>query len=110
MSKNQDVPGNVGETTRLAQERSLRLARELEMLSAYYSEDGGGAFSLVSLRFRAPNPENGEWLAIATIIQEGVQYVGFSSGLTLADSFQLLGRRIRKGTMKWREDEYANRG
>lgn len=64
---------------------------------------------LGSLTIRPPSVDGGDWLCVCRMSVEGRPHVGFISGHDVASCLRSLVSKLENGSMKWREDEYANR-
>ena len=64
---------------------------------------------LGSLTIRPPSVEGGDWLLVCRMSLEGRPHVGFITGHDVAACLRSLVAKLENGSMKWKEDEYANR-
>ncbi len=58
---------------------------------------------------RAPDVPGGEYFVVVNAVVEGQRSVGFGSGMDVISALGGTVARITNGTMKWREDDYAQK-
>lgn len=107
MPKDTDVPGNTLESQRLFDEmlrKTGRRVRELERTMLRLEEDG---VTIKMLKLNCKAGPRGEWLAILTAQGEEGGLVAFHSADGLPEVLAGLSTRLGNGSLKWKEDEYA---
>lgn len=75
----------------------------VHLLSAM--EDEGN--SVKALRLKPQGGVKGEWLAVITVSTPEGGIVAFHSGAALPSTIEGLRNRLRNGSLKWKDDEYA---
>lgn len=54
--------------------------------------------------------QGGSWLGIICVIQDGEAYAAFVGAVTLTGLAKKLRAAIKEDTLRWRVDEFADRG
>lgn len=107
MSKSTDVPGDAMQSALNYQRMVLKLGNKLIDLEVAVSKlhEDGVTVKMIKLK-ASPNP-NGDWLAIVTASTENGEVVAFHSSDDLSSTITGVGAKLRNGSLKWKEDEYA---
>lgn len=86
-------------------ERVIKAVMTFEHTTRKYSEDG---MTLLSFTVRLPEVQGGEYLLIARVQNGTERLVCFRSGDFLAEVLAGFIRALQYGTLKLREDRYAD--
>lgn len=93
---------------RLSQAEREHVGRSVQEISAALTGARSLVVGLVSLSIRGPRHEGDEILmVIRGLDQDGQPVVAFHSGYTLGDAIRGVAGRLNNGSLRWREDEYA---
>lgn len=79
----------------------LDMGRAMERL---FEED----VRVKAVRFKGPAVAGGPWLAVVTIDTSEGGKVAFSEGDDFEVCVRTLSNRMRNGSIKWKDDEYAS--
>lgn len=109
MSKIIEVPGNVMATGAAVQKEMLKVARELYRFDDRQERLHEQGDVITSVRFRAPEMPGGEWLAVINLITSDGAFVGFHSDVSFVAAVRGVCSRVNNGSIKWKEDQYANK-
>ena len=60
-----------------------------------------------ALRFKAPDVEGGDWMAIVTVTLDGAAAVAFVFGSTFGECLRTLANKMENGSIQWKEDQYG---
>lgn len=107
MAKDVGVPGNALQEQADMDRRTLKLGiavRQLEHWCEKLVPDHG---IVKAIRFKAPRSVGGEWLVVVQVSTEKGGVVGFHSADDFSEAVKGLSSRLRNGSIKWRDDEYA---
>jgi len=96
------VRGTAAFTEQLAKERF-----EWYSFQNWLERQDEDEFEITRINVRFPQDENGDYFVIVSAWVEGVQCVGFSSGITFLEALDVTLRRIKARAIKWKKDEYA---
>lgn len=96
------LKGAVAFQEELAQEALV--LRRVDRWLGLQEEDN---FRLVALKLRAPMEDSAEYLVVVSAYVDGRAMVGFSAGSTIMEALLICSRRILNGSIKWKEDQYA---
>lgn len=106
--RDKDVPGNTMESQRLFDEQLRNIGRSVLMLESGLKilEDSG--IVVKALRFVHNGGSRGDILCVVTAHTETGGIVSFVSGVDLSATIRTMSNQIRNGSIKWKEDQYAN--
>ena len=96
------VKGGIAFTEELARQMA-----DVLVFQRYLDKSEGDEFELISIRFRAPQDENGDWLGVCKAWVDGKQMIGFSSGASFNEVLLSVVRRIVNKSLRWKDDSYA---
>jgi hypothetical protein len=106
MSKNEF--GNTVRAQQVFDQQIQRLGLALGLLDHICSAGWTGEVELLNIKVRLGSPGGEETLVIVTgTWGDGTPVVAFHAAQSPSDAVAGCLNRIRNGTMKWREDQYA---
>lgn len=94
--------GAVAFQEELAQEALL-----IRRMERWFDGKDEDEFDLKAMRFKAPIEETGEYLLVVTAWVNGVSMVCFTNGDSVYGCLSAFAKRLLNGSIKWKEDEYA---
>lgn len=103
-----DIPGDAMGSAVMHQRMLLKSGQSLHNL-AYGTEhmfDQGVRIRRIT--FKCGGDPRGSWLVIITVVTAEGPLVAFHNGEGLLSAVEGLAARIRNGSLKWKEDEYAD--
>jgi len=100
--------GGLDETRQITKE-ALRVWEALFRLTHMSERLERQDIILGSITLRPPSGDGSDWLSVCRVSLEGRPHVGFVSGSDVAAVLQSVVNMLENGTMKWREDQYANK-
>lgn len=106
MARSGDVPGNAMASAAAYTKQLVRLGEKVYDLDRIINRLDESDLWVEALRFRAPNDNDSQWLAVVTARQDGTPVVGFHGAATFQETLEGLVNRLANNSMKWRPDEY----
>lgn len=107
MPKQTGTPGNTMQSQADFDHMLYKIGVAISRLERWCSTDVPEGVYVKSIRLRAPQNPEGEWLAVVSISTENGGKVGFHSAEDLTAVLSGLSNRLRNGSIKWKDDEYA---
>lgn len=95
---------------RHVQPNGTKVLRAVEAIGMAMEQLSYGVEGLVSIRLKGPQDIGDEYLLVARAIgTDGEPVVAFHSSESATGAVIGFANRMRNGTLKWHEDEYARR-
>lgn len=106
--KRRGVDGNsvasAAEFDRQMQQLGIALMRFEGVADRLYDQET----SLLSMSIRLKGDGRADYLIVLRARYEGAAWVSFHSADTLAEAMRGMVARLENGSVKWKEDQYAN--
>lgn len=106
--KNRDVPGNSLASQAQYQRDMLRLGETISRMERILDRMFEEEWIPKRVSIKVPVNQGDEYLVIITAESPGGPVVAFTSGQSFAEAIRVAIARIENGSVKWKEDAYAN--
>lgn len=108
MSKRQDVPGNSIASELEYQRQMIRAAEQLLRLDRVLERLWDEGRRVLSMSVRMPREYGDDVLVVIRCDYDGAREVAFVSSDSVLDAVRKAAASLENGSVKWRDDEYAN--
>lgn len=106
--RNKEVPGNTLESQRIFERELMRIGLAVLALESGLVRMEQDDVVLKAIRLAYAGGPQGDVLCIMTATTEEAGVVAFCSGSSLSAVLCTVSNQIRNGSIKWKEDQYAN--
>lgn len=103
-----EVPGNAMESAQRHAEMIYNIGVSMLDLQRAVEHFDDDERELVAIRLKTPGCPNVEVLVVVSCNTKEGRKVAFSSGSDLIAALKTLGARLKNGSLKWKDDQYAN--
>lgn len=103
----QDIPGNAMGSAALHQRMLMASGRKLQQLEHSLENVMDEGVRINRITFKCGGDVRGSWLAIVTAVTAEGPIVTFHSAEGIVSTIEGLSNKLRNGSLKWKEDEYA---
>lgn len=105
--RERDVPGNSLASAQAVTRRLVAVAEQLYRAERVLDKSAEQDTYLLQVKFRAPNEEQGTWLAVVTAWVGGVRMVAFVQDASFAECARTVWASLESKTIRWKEDTYG---
>lgn len=109
MTKEQKEFGSARASAIAYQTQMMRLGEVLSSFEKRHEGFGDDEGFIKAIRFVPASPVRAENLLVITAFWDGADVVAFQRGFSLAECLQGFINRLGNGSIKWKEDEYAEK-
>ena len=104
-----EIPGNAVESAAMHTRMLVSTGRKVHEMAYVLEKSAAEEFMVRRITFRCDGDPRGSWLAIITGDDGSGPVVAFHSGDGLTATIEGLAAKIRNGSLKWKEDQYADK-
>ncbi len=105
--KDMEVPGNILASAALTDRILTKVGLAVHMSQHTMERMSEEGMVVIRITFKAGSGVHADWLAIIAVKTEGGGIVAFHSAPSFPATVEGLCHRVNNGSLKWKEDQYA---